>query len=363
MKILHLVGTLNPGGIERVVTDLAVAQKLHQNQLAVCCLLERTGPFISLLERENIPVYEACYQDKPWQLPKRLSEILDLFQPDVIHSHVNFSLLWQVLSIPRRTKIRFIITQHTLLTPTFWVNIRSRLIYRLIKPYIYCHTAVSETAAAHAAQLYGLNKQQFVIVRNGIVPERYGFDKLARQRIRQAMAVDDDMVLWGSVGRLAHVKGYDVLLRAFARARVSSPHLHLAIAGDGPQLSSLQALARQLDCAAYIHWLGPRSDIPAVLSTFDRYVQPSRKESASLTLLEAMANGLPIVASCVGGMKELANYNDAIFLVEAEDVASLSAAILRYTYLNGRRSHNKLSQELTLATMHDKFYQVYTAYI
>lgn len=328
MKILHLVGTLNPGGIERLVTDLSIEQKKQGLTPGVCCLIEKTGAFVDALEKENIPIFEAPYGRWPWLLLQRLTDVLKKWQPDIIHSHVNFSLLWQIGAQQLAGKSRFMITQHTMLQLSPALMARSRPMYRLLRPAIARHIAVSDFAARHAAKLYGCSPESIFVIPNGIAAERFAFDACARSNLRQAWGIAEQEFLWGSVGRLGPVKGYDILIRAAQQALQQNDRLRFAIAGAGDQLQELKDLSRELHCEQAFLWLGRRSDISRVLSAFDAYVQPSRYETASLSSLEALANGLDIVASRVGGLQELAEKSPKIKLFDVEDSAGLSQALL-----------------------------------
>jgi glycosyltransferase involved in cell wall biosynthesis len=362
MRILHLVGTLNYGGIERLVTDLAIAQKKAGYHPAVCCVLRKEGGFLHVLEREGVPVFNAAYPGKePWKLSTRLSRQLKSWKPDIVHSHVNFSLLWQVFAFWGWKRAPFLLTQHTLLAPTPGVQIRSRLIYRIIKPFVRKHIAVSHYAAHHAARLYCINPGEIEIIYNGILARRYKFDPKERMSLRKEWGIPDDAVLWGSTGRLDWVKGYDLFLMNFAKAKKRQPNLYFAVAGEGPSQNNLQNLTSSLRCQSAVLWLGRREHIASVLSAFDIYVQPSRWESLSLAILEALANGLKVVANSVGGIKELAHYHKAIKLVALENGEILTETITQESqkvYHNASRD-STLSEVFSFDTMAKNYESCY----
>jgi glycosyltransferase involved in cell wall biosynthesis len=356
MKVLHLVGTLNPGGIERLVTDLAIEQKQHGIQPAVCCLIARQGQFLEALT--DIPVFEAPYGKKPWLLPHRLARVLNTWKPDILHSHVNFSLLWQVGAFGFAPRIPFVVTQHTLLRLTRGVIGRSRLIYRIIRPFISCHTAVSEFAAGHARQLYGLQAEKIRIIPNGIHTNRFAFDAAARVRLRDEWGIPADAFLWGSVGRLANVKGYDLLVPAFADAFSGRTDVYCVIAGVGPDGNRLYTSSRMLGCDKVLRLLGQRNDLANVLSALDAYVQPSRKESAGIAVLEALANGLSVLASDTGGLPEIAQRSSHVSLTSPENVSTLSQMLQKITFAKLPR-HSDFPVQFTLPVMHQAYSTLY----
>lgn len=360
MRILHLVGTLNVGGIERLVTDIALAQKFSGHDVAVCCLLHMEGELLKVLAVENVPVLDASYGRSPRRLVFRLSQILRDWKPDVIHSHVNFSILWQVIANIVGSYGAFILTQHTLLSMSPWVKFRSRVLYGLARPFIRVHTAVSEYAAEYAQHLYALsNSHRPIVIPNGIKAERYTFDAGARSRLRHEWNIGDDEILWGTVGRLDWIKGYDLLIQAFCEARESLPCIRLAIAGQGSERARLQAKCAELACAHAVSWLGLRQDVPEVLSAFDLYVQPSRNESSSLSVLEALANGLYIVASDVGGIREIARRSGYITLVKPEDSDALRDAIIRVTLKHNGKRLSSCPPEFTFQAMLEAYEKLY----
>ncbi len=133
------------------------------------------------------------------------------------------------------------------------------------------------------------------------------------------------------VGRLHQQKGVDLLLRAVARIRERRPEasIRFDVVGDGPLREELSALARDLDVASDVRFLGYRDDVAAFLDRADAFVLPSRAEGISNALLEAMAVGLPVVASAVPGNTDMVEHEANGLLVAVDDPASLAAALLR----------------------------------
>jgi glycosyltransferase involved in cell wall biosynthesis len=141
------------------------------------------------------------------------------------------------------------------------------------------------------------------------------------------LAADSDFI-WIAAGRLTPAKDYPNLLRAFARVRASQPRMQLWIAGQGTgaQLSALQALAAELAIDNSIRWLGLRRDLPALLDAADGFVLSSAWEGMPLVLAEAMAMEKSVVATDVGGVRELAG--ETSIIVPAHDVEELAEAML-----------------------------------
>jgi glycosyltransferase involved in cell wall biosynthesis len=155
------------------------------------------------------------------------------------------------------------------------------------------------------------------VVWNGIATERFAF---ARK------SLDGPVV---TVARLSPEKDIGTLLCALALAAPASPSLRLEVAGDGPCLPDLQRLVADLGLGERVRFLGQVRDVPALLARAGLFVLPSLIEGISLTLLEAMASGLPVLATRVGGNPEVVEEGQTGYLVPAGDPAALGEGLLR----------------------------------
>lgn len=164
------------------------------------------------------------------------------------------------------------------------------------------------------------------VIHNGVA-----IDRLARRRsraeARAAFGLPPGALVLGGVGKLAPIKGFDVLLRALPAVFQRTPELHVVLAGAGPQREELLQLARAGGFADRLHLVGFVAEVREVLEAIDVYVQPSRREAHPLALLEAGALGLPTIASTAGGMPETIVDGETGLLVPVEDVAALGRAL------------------------------------
>ena len=361
MRFLHIVSSLNFGGVERLVTELALEQQRHGLPTAIYCYNHKTGGLLQPLADAGIPVFGPEQPALGRQRQMGLAQCARAWQPDVVHSHLNFSLLAQVLACARLNgpRSRFAVTQHSTIEGQLAVLRRAVLNYRLARPFIQLFTAVSAFAARRAGQSYGLNANKFIIIYNGVRPEQYQFEPLARERLRQTLQLPPAAIVWGTAGRLAPLKGHDILLRAFSAARQADPRLYLLLLGAGPELSRLQALARALGCEQYVIWPGEQSDVRGWLSICDHYVHASHSETLSLAILEALANGLPVLATQVGGVEEIAALSRDVVLVPDGQPEAMAQAMLRPSGVAPlARPVSKLPDPFLFETM----YQTYAAH-
>jgi len=138
------------------------------------------------------------------------------------------------------------------------------------------------------------------VVLNGIVPLTVTRREL-RKRLRSELGIDDQILLIGAAGILSQRKGFDLLLRAFARANVEQAHV--AIIGDGPHRGLLEQLARELDIERRVHFLGAREKGAEAVAALDVFVLSSHNEGMANVMLEAMAADVPVIASDISGVR------------------------------------------------------------
>ena len=163
------------------------------------------------------------------------------------------------------------------------------------------------------------------VIPNGIDVHRYEGGN--RAAARRTLGLDPEACIIGAVGNLYRVKGHAVLVEAVAR--LGDPRLHVVIAGRGEEEAALRRQAASAGMGDRLHLLGFREDVPQLLAAFDFYALPSFSEGQSLALIEAMAAGLPIVASRVGGNPEILTDGEHGLLCGAGDAEALAAALRR----------------------------------
>jgi len=172
-------------------------------------------------------------------------------------------------------------------------------------------------------------------------------------------------IILGSAGRLIELKGIELLLRAAAILRREFPDLRIEIAGAGPQREKLEQAAAQLGLEGRVSFLGWVDDLNSVLSRWDVFVMPSLEEGLGIGALEAMAAGLPVVASSVGGIPELIEDGKTGWLVPPADLEAL-ASCLRSVLRNseqrriiGGKAQARVRDHFSAAQMADNFARLY----
>jgi glycosyltransferase involved in cell wall biosynthesis len=209
----------------------------------------------------------------------------------------------------------------------------------------------------------GLPENAVAVVPNGRDLDAYRDG--SADGLRDEFDVPEHAPVVGTVGRLVERKGQFDLLRAWALVRESHPDAHLVVVGYGPEREALEALASELGVTASVRFTGARDDIPAVLDLLDVFAFPSHWEGHPGALLEAMAAGLPIVASDISGNDELVVDHETGLLVPPRDPPALARGI--NTLLSdgerartlGEAARTEAYDRFTLTAMVDRFERVY----
>jgi glycosyltransferase involved in cell wall biosynthesis len=147
--------------------------------------------------------------------------------------------------------------------------------------------------------------------------------------LREDIGIAADDIVVGFAGRFVPIKDLPTLLRAFARAVAQVPHLSLVLAGDGPERETVMSLTRELDITGAVHLLGWVDDLPRFYATLDICVLSSLNEGTPVAAIEAMAAGVPVVATAVGGVPDVVEHDISGLLVAAGDVEALADALVQ----------------------------------
>jgi glycosyltransferase involved in cell wall biosynthesis len=322
-RIEMVVPALHTGGMETMAIDLARALNRRGHDVGITCL-EDEGELAEAARRDGIPVtLVRCPGGVRMAFPRTLVRWFLTRAPQTVHLHNG---VW--LKGARAARLagvpRVIATLHGLLDRT---PRHDRWLMRLGIGMADCCAAVSDPLAEFLVRDVGVPARKVCVVTNGIDTGRFR-PGTASDGFRRGLGIGDAAPLIGIVARLAPVKNHDLLLRAFAVVRARFPNAALAIVGDGPLRSRLEARARELGIRGAIHFTGDVRDPAPVYRAFDVFVLPSLAEGTSISLLEAMASGACIVATAVGGNAALLADGAAGRLVPSDDPAALAAALV-----------------------------------
>lgn len=174
-----------------------------------------------------------------------------------------------------------------------------------------------------------VSPEKVISIGNSIDYNRFANVQINKTETRQRLGLHRDSLVFGTVGRLAPTKGQSCLIKAFEIVKKQLPSAHVLFVGEGRSRKQLEAQAAQTNCRDAIHFLGRRTDVPELLKAMDVFVLPSIAEGLPRSLLEAMAAGVPCIASETGGIPEIINTSDVGFLVPTGNESALAEAIMK----------------------------------
>ena len=327
MRIVYVLTALSMGGAEKQA--LAVADRMVKRGHEVSLIVLR--PHVPEEWPTTLRSFHLNMRRTPVSLLAGLSRARPFvadFRPDLVHSHSFHANLFARLLrlwIPRYAVVS---TVHNVYEGG-WLRM---LAYRLTDSLSRKTIAVSEAAAERFTRLKAVPAQKCLVIRNGIDVNDFAPDAKQREDIRVKMGVsaepDSREFVWIAVGRIVAAKDYPNLLRAFAEAYAGNSDARLWIAGDDREghLASLRHLAAELHVGEKVRWLGLRRDVPALLNAADGFVLASAWEGLPLVVGEAMAMEKPVVATDVGGVREIVGTDGVV--VPARNHDSLAKAMI-----------------------------------
>lgn len=330
IRILHVIETLDVGGAETVVANIA-NNTSPPFRADICCLM-RTGPIAARIRPTVEIMALGKVEGNDYRIPFRLANILRSRKIDIVQSHDWGALLETVTAAALGGTAAIHMAHGPTIHYPFtdrWGPLKKiirRKMERLASVKLHRAIAVSEIVRRELLEEIGIPIEKVVLIRNGIDLTPVPLGDLAAKRIQLGLSADD--VLLVTVGRLAEIKNYPLLLEALAVAVEQAPTLKLAMVGDGPERAKLESLTSRLDLSDRVHFLGERKDVRDWLALGHVFVLPSVYEGISIALLEAMAASLPVVVTRVGGNPEVVLDGENGFLVESGDAAGLARALV-----------------------------------
>jgi len=321
MRIVYLLTSLGIGGAERQALALAERMAARGHAAALLVLRGRQSeqwPTSLDPVHFNMRRTPASLLAGLWKARRFLRD----FQPDLIHSHTYpANMMARMLKIlhPATTVLSTVHNVYEGRWPRMFA-------YRLTDLLSHHTIAVSQAAADRYVRLKAVPARKLSVVVNGIDIAEFAPSSDRHVSLRVQMGVQDEFV-WLAAGRIAPAKDYPNLLSALARVHAAVPNASLWIAGEAVSASFEVTKALAADLGASVRWLGLRRDIPALLDAADGFVLASAWEGMPLAVGEAMAMEKPVVATDVGGVREL--MGDTGFIVPAKSSEDLAEAMLK----------------------------------
>ncbi len=326
-RIVHLLSSFGMGGQERVAFDLATSQLRAGCWVAALSMAPPPDGPLAAEFRAAGALVDRVARPRPGVDPLLIPRIARwLLQHDVelVHTHNRFALIYGAPAA-RLAGARVVHTKHGNNPRGGKRLVAGNLAGRLVHAFV----AVSPETAEFARKRREADERRLLVIPNGIELGRFHPAPAGRDRVRRELGIDADAWVIGTVGRIAPEKNQALLVQAMAP--LLGPKVRLVIAGDGPLLTALTERVGSLGVAGSVHLLGARKDVPDILNALDTFALSSDTEGLPLVVPEAMATGLPVISTAVGGVPSVIDDGQTGFLVPKGDEQALRdrAAALR----------------------------------
>ncbi|MGH7556109.1 MAG: GT4 family glycosyltransferase PelF [Longimicrobiales bacterium] len=363
LKVMHVSFSLDTGGAEVVILD--IVRRLNRSRFQpMVCSFASGGELLTEFQRYDIPVVNVRKRaGSDLRFFVRLWSMFREHEIDIVHCHN--SPMWVVSTLPARLAgVRGVmLTEHANHRNMSWK-------FRTAAAWLQRATAMITVNSMQVQRAlvedFGIGAHRIVLVRNGIDVSAMRPSKDAALK-RVELGIPRDARVVGNVARMVPVKDHSTLLRAFAQVVARMPNARLALVGSGELEGSLRHEAETLGITASVHFLGARTDVPEILSTMDVFVLASRKEGQSIAVLEAMAAGVPVVATNTGGTPELVIDGETGLLVRSAQPEAMANGILQLLENAGQAAGYAAAARRRLLEFHDmpaivaQYEQIYEA--
>jgi len=374
IRVMHLITDSGIGGAEKIMAELASRLDPEQFTCRVVALKEPGATAQKLIERGiRVDSLHLPSRMKPGYLLAAMPAMLRLlrlireFRPQILHCWLfQANLMGRFAARLARVPVN--------LSGLRVIEMEHRSQYlpdRLTRGLVTRYVAVCEAVARHYRERLRLPPSKLTVILNGVEPAAEG--EHDREQARRELEISGDPPVIGFLGRLHPQKGVDLLIEAFSDVVIHYPRALLLIAGKGPMTAELAAQAKRRGLQERVRFLGECDGPRRFLAALDLLVLPSRWEGLPNVVLEAMAQGLPVVAARVGGTPELVVSGEADhprpdetgLLVAPGNVGGLARAITALladpdrAAAMGQRARDLVRAEFSLAAMIQKYGGLY----
>jgi sugar transferase (PEP-CTERM/EpsH1 system associated) len=369
--VAHVIHRLAVGGLENGLVNLINHMPAERYRHAIICLSDFTD-FRERIQSSDVPVIALHKrQGKDLGIHAVLWKVLRNLQPAILHTRnlpaMEYAASAMLAGVPRRVH-----GEHGRdIYDLDGLNPRYNLLRKTMRPFIHRHIAVSKDLESWLIRTVGVPPNRVAQIYNGVDAGRFRPRAAARRNLGAAGFCSQETLVLGTVGRMEDVKDPLTLVRAFIRLLEVDPKARqlarLVMIGDGSLKKDAEGLLATAG-AAHLAWLpGERDDVPEIIRNLDIFVLPSLREGISNTILEAMASGLPVVATRVGGNVELVEEGTTGTLVPPADPIALSEAIHGYLLdrdrlsRHGEAGRRRVDERFSIKSMVEGYLALYDA--
>ena len=381
INILHIIGSLNVGGVQKLILQLSQSQCLKKYTHNVLCTILSVDNYRYAYEKYNITILSLPFKFAPISsIPFKLDKIirylfsklyffrlwyyLFISEFEVIHTHIHSQIISQILAsvLSGKRMIWTIHGEYSMGRFTLWII---RILLSILPSTKFQIIADSISALHSTLPFTGNNFKPDNIIPTGINLKPY-LQEYDQSLIREKYNIKDDTILIGSTGRIVWEKGYDQLLSLLENYDFGEKIFYILVAGDGSLRNKFIKRIEKNKLESHITFIGNIKNIPEFLSALDIYIQPSVTEGFPLSVLEAMATGLPIICSDAGGLKEMIN-NDLIGIkYKSEELNSLYQMLCKLLSMKpnellelGRNARKEVVKKYSIEIITKQYIKIY----
>jgi sugar transferase (PEP-CTERM/EpsH1 system associated) len=334
--VAHIIQRLAVGGLENGVVNLINHMPEDRYRHTIVCLAHSTD-YVRRIKKHNVPVI-ALHQrpGQDFSVHWRLLKLLIGLRPDIVHTRNLSGLEFQAIAALTGICGRVHGEHGRDIYDLDGRNLKYKVLRKTIRPLVHQYTAVSTDLAHWLVDTISIRPDRVTQIYNGVDSDRFRPRVGSRDGVGPSGFLATNSFVVGTVGRMQPVKNQVMLVRAFLHLIQTDPELRerlrLVMIGDGPLRNASLEILRAAGAEALAWVPGERADIPELMRAFDLFVLPSLAEGISNTILEAMASGLPVIATCVGGNPELVVDRQTGLLVPAGNPVAMAGALEAYLH-------------------------------
>jgi glycosyltransferase involved in cell wall biosynthesis len=343
-----------------------LARQLRRDFRFVFVCLDELGALGQELRAEGFPVW--VLERRPgldWRCPLFLARLLERERVSLLHAHQYTPFFYALAArlLCRRPPVLF--TEHGRWYPDY--PRRKRILAnRLLLERRDRVIGVGEAVRQALIRNEGIPARRVEVIYNGVDVAAFSRRTADREGLRREMGLAADDLVILQVARLDHLKDHATAIRTVERVVGLRPDVRLVLIGEGPERSSIEAQVRQRQLEPYVRLLGLHTDVARFLSAADVFLLTSISEGIPLTVIEAMAAGLPVVATRVGGVGEIVEDGQTGLLARAQDDRTLSAHVVRLAaspelrQQMGQIGRARAQVLFSGSRMHERYFQLYS---
>ena len=367
--VIHIIHRLGIGGLENGLVNLINHMPENRYRHAIICLKNSTD-FRDRIKQQEIEVIELNKKEgKDFGLYGSVRNVLKRLGPDIVHTRNLSGLEYLIPAWFAGTKGRIHGEHGRDIYDLDGLNTKYTLLRKAINPFVHHYVALSVDLANWLNHSVGVHSDKITQIYNGVDIQRFSPRNGPHLFVGPEGFTSSGTMVVGTVGRMEPIKDQLTLIRAFLHLLDSEPkkrnYLRLVVIGDGSLRSEALRLLAEAK-AKHLCWFpGERQDIPEILRSLDLFILPSLREGISNTILEAMASGLPVVATRVGGNPELVIEGETGMLVPPSDPIVMANAIRTYLdhprllKTHGQAGRKRVEQNFGMEKMVNGYMEVY----